>query len=63
MISKKAVWKGRTNDNKNEEEEETLKALDLYDDEGNLLSKKEKFRDLSRKYHGIGQSHKQKEKH
>ena len=64
MISKKAIRKGRANDDKNikEEDEPVMKALDLYSKDGTLLTQKEKFRELNLSYHGIQKSHKQKEK-
>lgn len=40
MISKKAIRKGRANDDKNikEEDEPVMKALDLYSKDGTLLT-------------------------
>ena len=47
MLGQTSIRKGRTNDDKNEGDdgEAVMKALDLYDKEGNLVSKKEKFRE------------------
>lgn len=51
MLGQQSIRRGRYNDDKgiqkdpSKAEETVIKALDLYDKEGNLVSKKEKFRE------------------